>query len=281
MHTRKIAIDTHVHTEGTSPYMKGDSNLKPYHEAAKNKGLAGVAITDHFHYFWQDHKYVRLQREHIEQANYKDPVMLLGVEQTILGRKGHVHFRKSHLKYLDFMNISVHWITGLNGSKMNGAGVMKIVEKILAGRETGWYLVSTYFNYINNALYNEKIKGIPKIASHVFYGFIERGFFHPKVLNYYDVLFENLKDTNSFFEVNGKALDAIYDQETFPVNHPDLLEKEEFLSGLANIAKTKGVKLATGSDAHRLGDIGKFSEKFLERNGIGRDLIVGLEDLTS
>jgi hypothetical protein len=77
-------FDLHVHTEATAPYMKGDARLAPYHERGKVRNLAFMGISDHYHYFWQATRYVRAQRVHIDAANYADPRMYLGVEQTIL-----------------------------------------------------------------------------------------------------------------------------------------------------------------------------------------------------
>lgn len=83
--------------------------------------------------------------------------------------------------------------------------------------------------------------------------------------------------------MNDKGLAAIYRDRAFPIKHPDLMERNEFLPALAKMIKEKGIRLATGSDAHKLEDIGflAHARRFMDENNIDKGLVVSLEDFQS
>ena len=271
-----------IHTEGTAPYLKGDSNLKPYFEAGKKKNLKLMSITDHFHYIWQNPKYLFYQREFIDtklntnsngdkNTNKRDlPRVLLGAEHTILNNKGKVSIRKKTTGILDMVNLSVHWfgigIPGfIKGTRLSGDDMKKVglffKEKNSKGRD---FLKYTTNGYIN-ALKSPKLKDKPKIICHAWNEYFKTGLYLPEILEDAEQIFQVLKEENAAFEFNNKACTNILnsleqDHNKSLLKRDDyLMSTEEFTLELFKLISKYKLWISISSDAHTLNDIGNFS----------------------
>jgi histidinol phosphatase-like PHP family hydrolase len=159
--------DIHIHTEATSPYLKGDANLLPYYAQGQKNSLDFMAITDHFHYFWQNTQYVINQRKFLDHMSFLNPRVYLGVEQTILSESGRIGIRNSGLNELDFIILSIHWMS------IGGRLHVSEIEKVKKNPPKYAKFIQMAKNYYQNVIDNPKIRNIPKILGHPWHFLID------------------------------------------------------------------------------------------------------------
>ena len=104
----KINYDLHTHTI----YSHGKGTIEQNAKSAAEKGLQGIAITDHgFSHpaFGMRRKKLAEMKEHCKSAEEKFGVnVLLGVESNILGDSGKIDAKAKDYEYLDVLLAGVH-----------------------------------------------------------------------------------------------------------------------------------------------------------------------------
>ncbi|MBQ4099086.1 MAG: PHP domain-containing protein [Clostridia bacterium] len=104
----KINLDLHTHTV----YSHGKGTIEENAVSAKEKGLYGIAITDHgFSHpaFGMRRKKVAKMRRECDLAEQKTGVkVLLGIESNIRGRDGTIDVKPSDYENLDVVLAGVH-----------------------------------------------------------------------------------------------------------------------------------------------------------------------------
>ena len=104
----KINLDLHTHTV----YSHGKGTIEENAVSAKEKGLYGIAITDHgFSHpaFGMRRKKIAKMRRECDLAEQKTGVkVLLGIESNIRGRDGTIDVKPSDYENLDVVLAGVH-----------------------------------------------------------------------------------------------------------------------------------------------------------------------------
>jgi histidinol phosphatase-like PHP family hydrolase len=238
-------MDLHNHTEATAPYQQGDSNFLPYYEKGKDAHLDFMGITDHFHYFWQNTKYVVNQRQHLNTHTYQQPKVFLGVEQTILDH-GTIGIRNSGLVPLDYIIISVHWMSyGGRLGRKELAPILKDSRKLQK-------LIDTAKMYYERGMTNPKIQTLPKIIGHPFSFIMHSEEITPVICESLHWMCQKCAANHVAIELNRSDIVSL-SKSTTP-------EAKEILKNWMNAIKENHTLVTIGSDAHRLVDIGKVDE---------------------
>ncbi|GAB4311457.1 MAG: hypothetical protein Kow0069_11860 [Promethearchaeota archaeon] len=261
-------VDLHVHTEGTSPYKKGDANLAPYHAAGARHGLKLLAITDHYHYVTQPVRYVLRQRRWIDdfsrgKSATEPPRMLLGVEQTIF-RGGRLDLRRATKRALDLVVLSVHWFgVGtpgfVGGTRLGRQHVERLGQWLSSGHERGARFLRHLERARVGALLNRKVRDLPRVLGHPWSNLLSRGLFFPALLESAGRVLEVAGREGAAFELNDgscrQLLDAI--EADGPGAFPGTLPAARFVEDLFGLLVDHDVPLSVGSDAHVLSDVGR------------------------
>jgi histidinol phosphatase-like PHP family hydrolase len=255
-------FDLHVHTEATAPYMKGDARLAPYHERGKARRLAFMGISDHYHYFWQATRYVREQRAHIDGAGYEDPRMYLGVEQTILGDKGQIGIRGSGREVLDYIILSIHWMSV--GGRLDRTTIASILQSPAKASR----LVETAKRYYRSGMDNPKLVRLPKIIGHPFSFLAHQEGPVPGLFDAVDWLCKLCAENHVAYEVN---IEAVPSDVTRPTEQQDAYWRH-----LSESLNAHQPRVAISSDAHHLEAIGNVDPAIscMERYGCKPSLLL-------
>jgi len=112
----KLFADYHTHTI----YSHGTGTIMDNVNAAREKGLKEIAITDHglrhFTYGVKREKLKRI-REEIDEINEKnkDFKVLFGLECNIISRDGQIDIDDEAMKYMDILLVGYHMMVRLKG----------------------------------------------------------------------------------------------------------------------------------------------------------------------
>ena len=108
--------DYHTHTvySRVGPYLHGKGRIIDNAEAAHNKGLRELAITDHgpSDFYGLDQKKIPQMREDIKEAmaKYPDLNILLGVEADIVDSPNGLDVSPEDFALYDFVNAGYHYV---------------------------------------------------------------------------------------------------------------------------------------------------------------------------
>jgi histidinol phosphatase-like PHP family hydrolase len=241
-------FDLHIHTEATAPYLQGDSQLEQYHQRGEAARLQFMGISDHYHYFWQKTRYVHQQRAHLNTHNYTNPMMFLGVEQTILSDSGRIGIRSDGIAVLDYILLAVHWMS--YGGRLNKRDLVKIWLDTRKRQK----LCTFAFNYYINAVKNSKIARLPKILAHPLSFGINHITYYPEITETYLKLIDFCGKEHIALELNTDLLPRP-DNMKNPHEIPD--DQRAFFTTIFKAFNENRVQISLGSDAHRLENIGK------------------------
>nr|MDO8115002.1 PHP domain-containing protein [Candidatus Sigynarchaeota archaeon] len=255
-------FDLHVHTEATSPYMQGDAQLETYHDHGAQRQLDFMGISDHYHYFWQDTRFVQAQRAHLNAHAYVNPRLFLGVEQTILSKNGRIGIRNSGRKVLDYMILAIHWMP------VGGRLSYNVMVKILKSQGKTAKLLEIAKQFYRNAVLNPKLSRLPKIIGHPF-NFVVGGHESvPAVHDAIDWLCKFISEEHVAFEIN---------RDSIPRN-PAIIDAhvDKYWKLLSDAVNSYHVMLTLGTDAHHLDAIGCIDPMldFVEKYKIDKTLLV-------
>lgn len=112
----KLFADYHTHTI----YSHGTGTIMDNVQAARDKGLREIAITDHgFRHFTFGVKRDKMKkmRAEIDEINvkYKDFKVLLGLECNIISKDGQIDLDDEAMKYMDIVLLGYHMMVRLKG----------------------------------------------------------------------------------------------------------------------------------------------------------------------
>jgi histidinol phosphatase-like PHP family hydrolase len=261
-------IDTHIHTEATAPYLKGDSNLKPYHDAGKRANLNIMCVTDHFHYIWQNPKYLAFQRDFINKNVDTSPKILLGAEHTILNHKGNVGIRKKTIPLLDLVNLSVHWF-GMGtpgffgGTRLREDDMNKVRNYFKENNPKGRQFLKYSTNAFINSLHSPKLRNVPKIICHPWDEYISSGIFLPEMIEDAELIFAAIKEENAAYEFNNGTCSNLLSHLEQSANEDNIANEiyqipvRDFILDLFKLISKYQVWISVSSDAHKLENIGR------------------------
>jgi len=231
--------DYHIHTT----YSDGRSTLDAVVNAAKNKGLKEIGISDHS---FSTMSYGLNQKTFFKQKNqikkYTGIKIYHGIEANILDYNGSIDVPDDVLKQVDFISIAYHRYVKFKAKKcckefinINGWGSLENRKKLIEK---------------NTEAYVNAIKKNPvDIVSHLNF----------RALVNVKTVLEAIKEKDIYLELNESHVFALKN------NVQDILDS--------------GVKLIVCSDAHGKKNVGKTTniEKFILENNIPKDRVYGLE----
>lgn len=242
MNARAVDFDLHNHTL----YSDGRSSIDELANGAKACGLKGFAVTDHIYspeaFIW----YLKAAKE-IETAalSYQVP-MILGVEATILNRKGELSISCGIRERLGLAlaEISLSMDHGIFNRKMSKK------EAIAA---------------VCEALVNACANPCFDIVAHPF----NLGRFLPWHIDLKDLDDESMSEVAAAFKANGKAFEINNQIYWWHPMMPYSSFEAEYLR-IVGIFKSHGVKFSAGSDSHSCCGIGnlRWTEAIFEKAGL-------------
>lgn len=189
----KINLDLHTHTV----YSHGKGTIEDNAVSAKEKGLYGIAITDHgFSHpaFGMRRRKLAKMREECALAEQKTGVkVLLGIESNIRGRDGTIDVKKEDYENLDVVLAGVHkfifYKTPTDFFRLLLKNMLHDEFKIKASDKLIKYNTDCYVNAIKNNPID--------VITHVGYGCVCNAVEVAKVCADYGTLFEiNSKKTH-------------------------------------------------------------------------------------
>ncbi len=266
--------DLHLHTSKSPCAVRG-YGVKEVVESARAKGVALVAITDHYH-DPSFRKVLEGVREEVEEARstFGDEVLILwGAEADILTVNGELSIEPEVAERLDILLAGFHFVPAggrcLPESEKGKVGFnSERFREIVKGEEI-WDFVAD----VRDALLAVVQTGLVSIVAHPLTLFCDlhladresgpiRTLFDVADKKFWDELFRTALDLKVCFEVNNNfgPLDARW-------------------GGLAEFvrrAASFGVKISTASDAHHPNDAGYLDGalSFLDQLGIPPESIV-------
>lgn len=125
----RIFADYHTHTI----YSHGKNTIRENVEAAIDKGLREISITDHgpgHMFFGVKKENLKKMRQEIDELNeeYKNIKIFLGLEANILSRDGDVDVDDEMMKIIDMLLVGFHY--GARPKKIKDAYDMYILNKV-------------------------------------------------------------------------------------------------------------------------------------------------------
>ncbi|MHA1341262.1 MAG: PHP domain-containing protein [Promethearchaeota archaeon] len=265
-------FDLHVHTKYSS-CCKQDYNLIDAYYKARDRGYAGIGISDHCNYksYRKPAFFLREQKDLINKNKLNDKI-LLGLEISIINHKGDLGVNLEYLKMLDFYIISEHchlskpfseffriknkfknWIQNYGSKK---------IEKIHG-----------FIDYMGELMINA-IKRNPKtILAHIWRFIRNRGFYTSYTYSLTEKIMESLQENEVALEIHSSMAhllmlskqesEEIYEKITNNVHFSlkeDIIPPKEYIEEIFKISKKYDIFYSFGSDAHRIEDIGKIGK---------------------
>jgi len=270
---RKV-MDLHVHT-GRSPCAVPGYGVDDVAEAAIERGVSVVAITDHYHGPGNKSTLDDLRKE-VKRARWKYAgklKILLGAEADILTVDGELSIEPEVARSLDILLAGIHFVPagGRCLPPEEKARVTPVSDRFLEILEEGglWDFVADVMDAILAAVEG----GLVSVIAHPLTIFADLGLTDARRGpirrlsdladdRYWERLFDAARRLRVCFEVNNK----------FPVSD----EGWGGLSEFVRRAASSGVKISLGSDAHRPEDAGHLDGalSFLERCGVPPEAVV-------
>lgn len=236
-------VDWHVHTRYSS-CCKEDYGVIEVGEAAETLGLAGVGITDHSNYQRHNVKFLERQRQEMVTFGMQSR-MRLGLEVTILDRKGTLGVNPKALDRLDFIILAEHLHIAKIFSEFHN-----IKDKAVKWRDAGDVEKLRDLGAKTNELMIAGLRYSPPhtILAHPWRFFLSRKIYEPELLDLTPRLCEVAQERGVAIEMPGIHLKywEARDQDRPPY---------EFIRSFWRIVGGFDLRIALGSDAHRLQDL--------------------------
>ncbi len=262
-------VDWHVHTRYSS-CCKEDYGVFEVGQAAEELGLAGVGITDHSNYQRHNVKFLATQRQEMVTFGMQSRIRL-GLEVTILDRKGNLGVNPKALERLDFIILAEH----LHIAKMFSE-FHKIKEKAVQWRDEGDTEKIKDLGVQTQELMCAGLQSSSPhaILAHPWRFFLSRKIHEPSLIDLTPRLCEVAQERGIAIEMPGSHLRIWADRSQ---QRPDY----EFIQSFWRVVSGYDVRIALGSDAHRLADLGVFPELSSAFNdfGLSPNRLLRLEDV--
>ncbi len=220
-----IIADYHTHTK----YSHGKNTIEENVQAAREKGLKEIAITDHGlnHVAFGLRPWkVREMRKIIDRINGEtsDINVLLGTEANLISREGHIDVKPNQRDWFDVIVCGYHKVVWGKNLTETIKFIMKNDFLQMMDRDEGKELIKTNTEILKRAIQTNPID----IISHPN---------HDMIIDCVSVA-EACRDYGTYFEINSKKVHV--DQET-----------------LKQVIET-GVDFVIDSDAHSKERVGDF-----------------------
>jgi histidinol phosphatase-like PHP family hydrolase len=261
-------FDFHIHTKYSS-CCKEDYVLTDAYKKAKERGYEGIGVSDHcnFKSYSAPSKFLMTQKNAITSNNLTDQ-LLLGLEITIVDRKGNLGVNPKYLKMLDYYIISEHvHIAKLFSEYYN----MKQKFRTIITSGTKPYLIPTYIQSVQELVVNGIKKNPHSINAHIWRFPRNVGYYSTELLDKTDLILEQLQNSavafelhNSFFsyfQLTQEESNTIHTKNLSSIHksfHETLVDPKRFVQELLKKASKYDIFYSLGSDAHKINDIGRF-----------------------
>ncbi|MHA1822096.1 MAG: PHP domain-containing protein [Promethearchaeota archaeon] len=260
-----------MHTKYSSCSRKhGEYTLLDAYKTAKSRGYDGIGITDHCNYkgYKAPYYFLREQRKMIEDNNLSDNIKL-GLEITIINKKGGLGVNPKYLKLLDFYIISEH----CHLSKLF-SDFYRLKDKFVKWlREGNKRKVDETIVFLKDLMINGIKKNPNTILAHIWRFSRNRGYHSIKTLEATEEIMDALQHNHVALELHSGLLNSLllndienqnlhesYLKKLSPVFHEEIITPKEYVKKIIKISKKYDVYYSFGSDAHQLKDIGIFGK---------------------
>ena len=244
----RLVRDIHTHTN----YSHGTATVAEMVEAAREKGLTGISITEHGHYHhyargisMEDYREMKGQVEQMRQR-YPDMQILFGVEANVVSMEGDIDFTPEEAEIFDVVNVGFHVLCHMK----NLRGYLRIHLPFFLGYKLKW----RRFQEISRRNCTQAMLNVlERYPIHMIT--------HP-MSNYrmdLNAVAEKCAQTGTLLEIN---------------NARGKLSARE----VAQVLPT-GVGFAVGSDAHSTDKVGACARSFaiIEESGVPLDRVENVE----
>ncbi len=249
---------------------KEDYGVFEVGESSEKRGLAGVGISDHSNYPRQNVKFLEIQRQEIITFGMQAR-MRLGLEVTILDRKGHLGVNPKVLNRLDFIILAEH----LHIAKIFSE-FYHIKDKAVKWRDAGNVEQLRDLGMKTQELTCAGLKSSPPhaILAHPWRFFLSRKIYEPVLLELTPRLCEIAQERGVALEMPGGHLKAWG-------NRTQQRPLYEFIRSFWRIVGGYDLRISLGSDAHRIADLGAFPDITPAFNdfGLSPKRLLGLDDV--
>jgi histidinol phosphatase-like PHP family hydrolase len=262
-------FDFHIHTKYSSCSAKhGPYDLIQAFNVVKAHGFEGMGVSDHCNYvgYTKPATFLEEQRQLIDSHNLKDS-LLLGLEISIINKKGDLGINPEYLKKVDYYIISEHCHLNRLFSDFYHLD-RKFVKWVQEGNEpkikkTVDFLTELMINGINNNPYS--------ILAHIWRFTRGRSFYSQSTIEKTEMILDALQNKNVAMELHASILGTLLlsneeNDDAFnkikktvsPSLHDQLLSPRVYMEEIMKIAKKHDLYYSIGSDAHQLKNIGQF-----------------------
>lgn len=263
-------FDFHIHTK-YSGCCKEDYNVIDAYNKAEDRGYTGIGVSDHCNYkgYRAPGKFLIEQRKQISLNGLTDKVKL-GLEITILNRKGDLGVKPKYLEKLDYYIISEHVHIAKLFSHFYRIK-KKTKKRLKAGKKLD--KIEKSIHEIATMVVNGAMRNPNTINAHLWRFPRNVNFLSTLVLEQTPRILEALQNSRVAFELHSGIVGMLMltDEESDQLHeknlkeiHPDfhelLLPPKEFGAELLKMMKKYDLKYALGSDAHRLNQVGRIGK---------------------
>jgi histidinol phosphatase-like PHP family hydrolase len=237
-------VDWHVHTR-YSECCKENYGVFEVGETAEKAGLTGVGIADHSNDQQQNVKFLQTQRHEMITFGLQSR-MRLGLEVTILDRQGHLGVNPKALDRLDFVLLAEHLHIAKMFNEFHG-----IKTKAPKWHDAGNVEKLRDLGVRTHELMCAGLQSSPPhaILAHPWRFFLSKQIFEPELLELTPRLCEIAQERGIALEMPAAHLKVWLDRDQ---QRP----KYEFIRSFWRIVGKYDLRIALGSDAHHLEDVG-------------------------
>ncbi|MBD3352642.1 MAG: PHP domain-containing protein, partial [Candidatus Lokiarchaeota archaeon] len=241
-------FDFHIHTKYSGCSRKhGEYDLIEAFNEVKSRGYDGMGVSDHCNYksYKKPANFLTTQRNKIQDQNLVG-TLLLGLEITIINKKGDLGANPKYLDRLDYYIISEHCHLSKLFSEFFRLK-KKFVKWIRDGKEAK---LKKTADYITDMTVNAVQRNPYSILAHIWRFTRGRGYYSPYTLDKTEEIIESLQNTPVAFELHNSMIHTLMlsDEEdrkrhqlilkkVAPNLHNQILSPKKYMEEVFKIAK--------------------------------------------
>lgn len=262
-------FDFHIHTKYSSCSVKhGPYDLIQAYHAVREHGFDGMGVSDHCNYrgYSAPAKFLKEQRELIKSNKLSDS-LLLGLEISIINKKGDLGVNPAYLKMLDYYIISEHCHLNRMFSDFYHLN-SKFIKWVSEGNNPK---IQKTIDFLTELMTNSINKNPYTIFAHIWRFTRHRAFYSTTTLDKTDLILDALQSKNVALELHASMIGALTmskkeDEEVFErikskvssKLHDNLISPKLYVEEIIKRSLKYNLFYAIGSDAHQIKNIGQF-----------------------
>lgn len=262
-------FDFHIHTKYSSCSAKhGLYDLIQAYHTVREHGFDGMGVSDHCNYkrYSAPSRFLIEQRQLIKSNNLSDS-LLLGLEISIINKKGDLGINPNYLKLLDYYIISEHCHLNRLFSEFYHLN-NKFIKWVADGND---YKIHETIDFLTELMINSINRNPYSIFAHIWRFTRHRAYYSTTTLEKTDMILDALQSKNVALELHASMISALTkskkeDQELFeaikskisPKLHDSIISPRQYIEEIIKRSLKYSLFYAIGSDAHQIKNIGQF-----------------------